>query len=259
MLLLSFVVVFIPVSESCGNTCVCPSGRPFSYRYVFFLLISLYSSSSNNNKTTSVTSATTTCSVYEGKVCLEAFTTTLPSLRLSPRFYGAEKNSVESYLAASITAINKTVTHSACKAALTAMLCHHTMPTCHANNTVIGFCMNDCKEFFFKCGHFVDKLEVATNLIPSGKDFRLSFPDCFGLKKSSELEEADEPCIKLGLSKYLRSVNMYLCLLYRHNRIMIYLYKPAVSDLHVTRYHQHDELTNLMTKKNLRKKPHGLL
>ena len=41
------------------------------------------------------------------------------------------------------------------------------------------------------------------NLIPGGIDFRLSFPDCFGLKNSSELEEAHKPCTKLGLSKYL--------------------------------------------------------
>jgi len=166
----------------------------------------LYSSSSNNsnnNKTTSITNITTTCSLYEGQVCLAAFSTTLSSLRLIPRFHRAEKNLVESYLAPSITAINETVTHSECKAALTAMLCHHTMPPCLANNTVTRFCMSDCKEFFFKCEHFIDQLEVAMNLIPGGKDFRLSFPGCFGMKNSSELEEAHEPCMKLGLSKYL--------------------------------------------------------
>ena len=38
MLLLIFVVVFIPVSKSCGNTCVCPSGCPFSYRVMYFFV-----------------------------------------------------------------------------------------------------------------------------------------------------------------------------------------------------------------------------
>jgi len=165
----------------------------------------LNSSSSNNssdNKATSNTNVTTNCSPYEGQVCLAAFSTTLPSFRLMRRFHRAEKNLVESYLAASITAINETVTQSECKAALTAMLCHHTLPPCHANNTVTRFCMSDCKKFFFKCGHFIDQLEVAMNLIPGGKDFRLTFPGCFGLKNNSELEEARGPCVKFGFSKY---------------------------------------------------------
>ena len=136
-------------------------------------------------------------------MCLEAFSTTLPSLRLFPRFHRTGKNSVESYLAASIAAINKTVMHTECKAALTTMLCHHNVPLCHANNSVTRFCTSDCKEFFFKCGHFIDQLEVAMNLIPGGKDFRLPFPGCFGLKNSSELEGEHEPCMKLGFSKYL--------------------------------------------------------
>ncbi len=64
--------------------------------------------------------------------------------------------------------------------------------------------MNECNELFSKCGHFIDQLETAMNLIPGGNEFRLSFRDCFGLNKTSELEdlEAHKPCIKLGLSKY---------------------------------------------------------
>ncbi len=47
------------------------------------------------------------------------------------------------------------------------------------------------------------------NLIPGGKESRLSFRDCFGLNKTSELEEAHKPCIKLGLSKY-RSLHLLI-------------------------------------------------
>ena len=221
------------------------------------MLISfLYSSSSNNNnKTTSITNVTTTCFLYEGKECRAAFSTTLQSLRLIPRFHRTEKNSVESYLAASITAINETVKQSECKAALTAMLCHHTIPPCLANNTMTRFCMSDCKEFFFKCRHFIDQLEVAMNLIPGGKDFRLSFPDCFGLRNSSELDEADEPCMKLGLSKY-PMLSYFVFMVLRHNCVMIYPYnqlpsKPTDCDLHdiqcCARVAQHDEPINLAT------------
>lgn len=48
------------------------------------------------------------------------------------------------------------------------------------------------------------------NLIPGRKDYRLSFPDCFGLKNSSELEEAHQPCVKLGLSKCSFSYFAYM-------------------------------------------------
>ena len=137
-------------------------------------------------------------------MCWEAFSATLLTLRVITRFHRADKDSVESHLAASITAINETVKHSECKAALTVMLCHHNVPPCLANNTMKRFCMSDCLEFFFKCRHFSDQLEVAVNVIPGGKGFRLSFPDCFGLRNSSQLQEAHEPIMKLGLSKYLK-------------------------------------------------------
>lgn len=213
----------------------------------------MYSNSSNNNKTTSITNVTTACFLYEGKECLAAFSTTLRSLRLIPRFHRAEKNSVEGYLAASITAINETVKHLECKAALTAMLCHHTIPPCLANNTMTRFCMSDCKEFFFKCRHFIEQLEVAMNLIPGGIDFRLSFPDCFGLRNSSELEEADEPCMKLGLSKY-PMLSYFVFMVLRHNCVMIYPYnqlhsKPTDCDLHDTQCH---ESPNMMSQQILR-------
>ena len=133
-------------------------------------------------------------------------------MSLVPRFHRAEKNSIESDLEASVTAINETVTHPECKTALTAMLCHYTIPPCSANNSMTQFCISECSELFTKCGHYIDQLEAARNLIPGGKEFRLSFRNCFGLN-NSELDEGHEPCIKLGLSKY-RSVHIFSYLVY---------------------------------------------
>ena len=74
------------------------------------------------------------------------------------------------------------------------------------------------------------------NLIPGGKDFRLSFPDCFGLTNSSELEEAHEPCMNLGLSKYAVVFRVYGL-----NQLPT---KPADCDLHDTRCHKWLNMTS---------------
>lgn len=109
-----------------------------------------------------------------------------------------EKNFVENALEVSLTAINATVTHAECRAALTAMLCHYAMPPCHANNNVTQFCLNECKELFSKCGYLMER---AMNIIPGGIKSELSLPGCFGLNNTYETEEKNGTCIKLGLSK----------------------------------------------------------
>ena len=146
--------------------------------------------------------STSLCSHYEGHVCRDVFSTTLPSLSSLPRLHSERQNSRESTLQSAVTAINKHVTHPECNAALTTMLCHYTMPPCHANNSVTQFCINECHEMFSKCGHFIQQLEASLNVIPSDMEF--SFPRCSELNNTSGMGEgSNETCVNLGFCKYV--------------------------------------------------------
>ena len=154
------------------------------------------SSSSIQNATTG------SCFPNEGQVCRDIFSTTLPSMSSSPRLHSAEQKSVESILKSVVMAIDTIVTQPECNVALTTMLCHYTLPPCHANNnSVTQFCVSECHQLFSKCGNFIQQLEAFMIAIPS--DVNFSFPRCSELYNASKVEE---PCTKLGIGKYYETI-----------------------------------------------------